>query len=184
MRPKHVICPFITRLLFSVALGFTHNFSIWENRDPTLDLYAKLTNTTTIALVTIPIIRSVIRSIHYEHHHRYHWNQSTIRIRRQRRLAKAKASIQFENIFNELLWHPQQPIACANEVLHLPARYLQTPPVVRLILVMSKAPPYFPTSRLKLLLTSSHPETAIMGISRDSRHKRSASGAKRAYYRA
>ncbi len=28
------------------------------------------------------------------------------------------------------------------------------------------------------------PDIAIMGISRDSRHKRSASGAKRAYYRA
>lgn len=34
-------------------------------------------------------------------------------------------------------------------------------------------------------LTSSHTtESAIMGISRDSRHKRSASGAKRAHYRA
>jgi hypothetical protein len=36
----------------------------------------------------------------------------------------------------------------------------------------------------KFLSSLSHIELAIMGISRDSRHKRSASGAKRAYYRA
>jgi hypothetical protein len=42
----------------------------------------------------------------------------------------------------------------------------------------------FPLAKNLLLTNTTLSALAIMGISRDSRHKRSASGAKRAYYRA